>query len=121
MARPVIGETFFASNEKAIPIYRSLARPLVALDGVNVVVSRSQVALRARRAFAYAWDPSRYVKSTAPLVVSIALREKLSSSRFKEVVHVSPRTWMHHAELRSVADVDDELIGWLKRACEEAR
>jgi len=121
MAQPIAGEEFFAADEKAVSIYRALARSLMGLDGVEVVVSKSQVAFRARRGFAYAWAPQRYVKSDVPVVVSIALGEQLRSSRFKEVAHPSPSTWMHHLELRLVKDVDPELIAWIKRAYEESR
>ena len=79
------------------------------------------MAFRARRVFAYAWAPKHHLKSDVPVVVSIALREELRSSRFKEVAHPSPSTWMHHLELRLVKDVDYELIAWIKRAYEEAR
>jgi hypothetical protein len=116
----VAGEEFFAPDEKAVAIYRAIARSLTALEGVRVVVSKSQVAFRARRGFAYAWAPDRYVRSDVPLVLSIPLRECLSSARFKEVAHPSESTWMHHVELRLVKEVDRELLGWVKRAYEEA-
>ncbi|WP_240642182.1 DUF5655 domain-containing protein [Microbacterium sulfonylureivorans] len=121
MTQPIAGEEFFASDEKAVSIYRALARPLVGRDGVEVVVSKSQVAFRAGRGFAYAWAPGQYVNSDVPVVVSIALREELHSSRFKAVAHPSPSTWMHHLELRLVQDVDRELLDWIDRAYEEAR
>ncbi len=121
MTQPIAGEEFFAPDEKAVSIYRALARSVVGLDGVEVVVSKSQVAFRARRGFAYAWAPKHYVTSDVPVVVSIALREELRSPRFKEIAHPSPSTWMHHLELRLVKDVDPELIAWIKRAHEEAR
>ena len=116
----IAGEEFFADDEQAAAIYRAIARSLAALEGVRVVVSKSQVAFRARRGFAYAWAPGRYVRSDVPLVLSIPLRERLTSSRFKEVAHPSESTWMHHVELLLVEDVDGELIGWVKRAYEEA-
>ena len=121
MIQPIAGEEFFAPDKKAVSIYRALARSLVGLEGVKVVASKSQVAFRARRVFAYAWAPKHYLKSDVPVVVSIALREELRSSRFKEVVHPSSSTWMHHLELRLVKDVDRELIAWIKRAYEESR
>jgi hypothetical protein len=121
MTQPIAGEEFFAPDKKAVSIYRALARPLVGLQGVRVVASKSQVAFRAGRGFAYTWAPKRYVKSDVPVVVSIALAEKLRSARFKEVARPSPSTWMHHLELRLVKDVDRELIAWIKRAYEEAR
>jgi hypothetical protein len=121
MTQPIAGEEFFVPDKKAVSIYRALAQSLVGLEGVEVVASKSQVAFRARRGFAYAWSPKQYVKSDVPVVVSIALGEELRSSRFKEVAHPSPSTWMHHLELRLVKDVDRELISWIRRAYEEAR
>ncbi|MCP2635665.1 DUF5655 domain-containing protein [Microbacterium sp. HD4P20] len=121
MTQAVAGEEFFAPDQKAVSIFRALAGPLVRLDDVEVVVSKSQVSFRARRAFAYAWAPGRYVKNDAPVVVSFALSEELSSARFKEVAHPSSSTWMHHVELRLVKDVDRELTAWIRRAYAEAR
>ena len=121
MTSPVAGEEFFARDETAVSIYRALAGSLVVLDGVRVVASKSQVAFWARRGFAYAWAPGRYLKSDVPVVLSFALGERLTSARFKEVVHPSPALWMHHVELRAVEDVDDEVIGWLERAYAGAR
>lgn len=94
---------------------------MAPLAGVQVVMSKSQVAFRARRGFAYAWAPGRYVRSDVPVVVSFALREELRSPRIKEVAHSSPTTWMHHVELRGTDDVDAELIAWVTRAWDEAR
>lgn len=121
MAEPVEGEEFFAADVKAVSIYRAFARRLVALPGVEVRTTKSQVAFRARRAFAYAWAPSRYLTSDVPVVLSIALPERLVSERFKEVAHPSEAVWMHHLELRRVKDVDREVIGWVLHAYDRAR
>jgi hypothetical protein len=53
-------------------------------------------------------------------VLSIALDRELSSSRFKQVVHPSPRIWLHHLELRSLDDLDDEVQSWLRAAYDAA-
>ena len=121
MRSPFEGEEFFVPDKKAVSIYRAIARPLLSLEGVRVTVSKSQVAFRARRGFAYAWAPRRYVRSDVPIVLSIALREQLESFRFKQVAHPSRSIWMHHVELRLVRDVDPTLIEWLKLAYDEAR
>jgi len=121
MSEPVEGEEFFADDAQARAIYRALARQFVGLEGVEVRVSKSQVALRARRGFAFCWAPSRYISSDVPVVVSIALPERLESERFKEIAHPANSTWMHHVELRQVDDVDAELVGWVRRAWESAR
>jgi hypothetical protein len=54
-----------------------------------------------------------YVATRVPLVLSIALPKRLSSARFKQVVHPAPANWMHHLELRDLTEIDDEVPGWL--------
>lgn len=116
----VEGEEFFVPDDTAVSIYRSFAARILALPGVQVRATKSQVAFRARRAFAYAWAPSRYVTSDVSVVLSIALPERLPSERFKQVAHPSPSVWMHHLELRRVEDVDPEVVGWILQAYDRA-
>lgn len=112
----VAGEQFFV-EVGARRIYRALATRIFALGGeIESRVSKSQVAFSAGAAFAFAWRPGVYVKSDVPVVASFALGREVSSHRIKEVAHPSTHRWMHHVELRSVADVDDELIGWIEEA-----
>jgi hypothetical protein len=35
-------------------------------------------------------------------------------------VQASPRTWMHHLEVRDAAELDAEVLAWLRQAFEEA-
>ena len=121
MTERLPGEEHFAHDPAATRIYRTLALPILALDGVAVRVTKSQVAFRMRKGFAYAWDPRRYVRSSVPLVVSIALPYELRSARFKEVAHPAPSTWMHHVELTGPADVDAELLSWIREAYDAAQ
>ena len=53
-------------------------------------------------------------------MLSVSLPVRDDSPRWKEVVHPSPRAWMHHLELTSVTDVDDEVATWLREAADEA-
>ena len=87
----------------------------------TVRVSKSQVSFSALRGFAYLWHPGDYVRNDAPVVLSIALPHRNGSARFKEIAHPSSRIWMHHLELRSGNDVDDEVVRWLRVAAEAAR
>jgi hypothetical protein len=81
----------------------------------------SQVALRRRRGFAILWRPRQYlVDAAAEVVLSLALPHRLESTRFKEVVHPAPTTWMHHLEVASVDDLDPEVAGWLREAADAA-
>jgi hypothetical protein len=42
------------------------------------------------------------------------------SPRWKEIVEPAPGRFTHHLELYDVADVDDEVRGWLRQAWEAA-
>jgi hypothetical protein len=54
------------------------------------------------------------------VVLSIALGRRDDSPRWKEVAHPSPKHWIHHLEVRDLADIDDEVAGWLREAAERA-
>ena len=83
--------------------------------------STSQVAFRCRRGFAYLWMPGRYLtKPAAEVVLSIALDRHLESARFKQEAHPAPSVWMHHLEIHALADLDDEVEGWLREAADRA-
>ncbi|MQA07525.1 MAG: hypothetical protein GEU98_03050 [Pseudonocardiaceae bacterium] len=87
----------------------------------EVRVSKSQVAFRRKRGFAYLWLPGQYLaKPAVDVVLSIALGRHDESERFKEVVHPAPAHWMHHLELRDAGDLDDEVAGWLREAADRA-
>ena len=90
-------------------------------DDVTERVGRSQVAFRRSRGFAFLWRPGQYLTNpAAEVVLSVGLPRRLESARFKEVVHPTPRTWMHHLELHSATEVDDEVERWLGEAAEAA-
>lgn len=95
---------------------------VAALGPADVRVTRSQVAFRARRGFAYLWLPGRWLRNpAAEVVLSIALDRQLDSPRIKQVAHPSPTIWMHHIEVSTPAAIDDEVVGWLREARSRAR
>lgn len=124
-------EAVFDGSPAGLVLYRAVERvlqePVPGPGGCGVArppgirTTKSQVAFRgARRGFAFLWWPGRYVRSEVPAVLSIALDSRIDSPRFKSVVQPSPGVWMHHLELRSAEELDDEVTGWLRRARNEA-
>jgi hypothetical protein len=93
---------------------------VTAIGDVTVRVTKSQVAFRRRKGFAYVWRPGQYVRSEVPAVLSISLPREVASDRFKEVAHPSAKVWMHHLELTDTAQIDDEVRGWLTEAYQGA-
>jgi hypothetical protein len=103
----------------ATAVYEKVCSCLVDLGQYEVRTSKSQIAFRHHRGFAYLWLPGQYLKNPgAEVVLSIALGRHEQSARFKEVVHPAKRHWMHHLELHGPNEIDDEVVEWLREAIE---
>jgi hypothetical protein len=109
----------FAGNELGLDVYDRVRK--VVGEDVEVRTTKSQVAFRRKRGFAYLWAPARYLKNPdADVVLSIVLGRHDASARFKEVAHPSPKHWIHHLEIDEGSDIDDEVGAWLMEASERA-
>jgi hypothetical protein len=114
-------DDFFAGRPDSRGIHDVVDRAVREVGRADLRVTKSQVAFRRNRAFAWTWIPGRYLKGDhPPLVLSVALRRRDRSERWKEVVEPTPGSFMHHLELASAADVDDHVRGWIREAWEEA-
>lgn len=114
-------EAFLAGHAVASAVYERVRSVLDAMGPLEVRTSKSQIAFRRRRGFAYLWLPGQYLTGqVAEVVLSIALGRHDPSSRFKEVVHPSTRHWIHHLEIGDPAEVDQEVTGWLREAADRA-
>jgi hypothetical protein len=113
-------EVFFDGHPDGIAIYRGVTDVIDGLGEAEVRVSKSQIAFRARRGFAYVWRPGRDVDNDVPAVLSIPLPAEDKSKRFKSVVHPSPKVWVDHLEIRDPDQVDDEVARWLRDAYDAA-
>lgn len=113
-------EQVFSGSPRGLELFHAVERMLAAPVPAAMRATKSQVAFRDRRGFAYLWWPGRYVDSDVPAVLSIVLPRRDGSARFKEVVAPSPGRWMHHLELHTVDELDGEVLGWLREAREYA-
>ncbi|MFQ6171831.1 DUF5655 domain-containing protein [Oryzobacter sp. R7] len=109
-------EALFRGFPQSLAIHRRVEQVVASIGPASVRVSRSQAAFRRRTGFAFVWRPGQYVGSDVPAVLSIALGREVACDRFKEVAHPSPHVWMHHLELHTVDEVDDEVRSWLVEA-----
>lgn len=114
-------EQHLAGHPLALAVFARVRDILEASAPVVVRVSKSQIAFRRERGFAYLWLPGRYLaRPGADVVLSIALGRRDPSPRWKQVVEPAPGQWMHHLEIGGVADVDDEVAAWLREAADRA-
>ena len=108
--------SFFAGEPVGLQVYDEVVRLLDRAGPATVRVTKSQVAFRRRRGFCWLWLPAMYLRTpAAPVVVSVALPRMDESARWKQVVEVGGH-WMHHLELRDVAEIDGEVAAWLAEA-----
>ena len=114
-------EELLAGHPVAETVYEKVRSVLADLGQFEVRTSKSQIAFRRTRGFAYLWLPGQYLTNPdAEVVLSIALGRHDRSARFKEVAHPTARHWMHHLELHDPDEIDDEVLDWLREAAERA-
>jgi len=114
-------EEYFAGHPFALEVFQEVRARLEELGGAELRTTKSQVAFRRRRGFAYVWLPGQYLADpVADVVLSVVLDRRDPSPRWKEVAHPSPAHWMHHLEVTDLAQLDAEVSGWLREAAERA-
>lgn len=90
-------------------------------DSAQLRVSRTQVGWAKRRGFAFLWSAQRWQgPSAAPVVLTLAFTSPDPSPRWKEVFEVRQGLWNHHLEVHNLSEIDEQVLGWLDRAAEEA-
>ena len=108
---------FLDGHPVAVSVYERVCSCLVDIGPFEVRSSKSQIAFRRRRGFAYLWLPGQHLKNPdAEVVLTIALGRHDPSDRFKEVAHPATHHWMHHLELHGPDEIDDEVVAWLREA-----
>jgi hypothetical protein len=113
-------EEFFVGVPLGTAVVDRVREILAPLD-VEIRVTRSQIAFRAERGFAWLWRPSMYLgKRGVDVVLAIALDRRDASPRWKQIVSPTPRMWMHHLEIRRVDDVDEDVAACLLEAARGA-
>jgi len=114
-------DDFFSGHEESKRIFQAVAGAVQAIGPAEVRVSKSQIAFRRRRGFAYVWMPAMYLgRGDVPLVLTIGMRRRDTSPRWKQVVEPAPGRFTHHLELRSPSNVDAVVLDWLREAWESA-
>lgn len=115
-ALPALAE-FFAEVPLGAHAFGWMSGVVAGLGPAVVRLTSTQVAFRRRIGFAWIWLPGTWLAHPdAPVVLSLGLREANDSPRWKQVVEPYPGRWMHHLEVHDLADLDDEVAGWVTKA-----
>ena len=114
-------EQFFQGSGDGLSVFHAVEQAVHDFSDSSIKVTKSQIAFRRRKGFAYLWRPDQYLRSDVPVVLSIVLPYKVVSPRIKQVAHPSRDVWMHHLELHRPDEIDREVQSWLAEAFENAR
>jgi hypothetical protein len=114
-------EEWLSSDELGLAVFQRVAEIVQERGGAELRVAVTQLGWARRRGFAYLWSPQRWLaEPDAEVVLALDLPRHDASPRWQQVVPVRSGRFMHHLELRTVAEVDDEVAGWVIEAYDDA-
>lgn len=94
----------------AIALFRHFAKLVKRCGPVRVVPEKTRIAFQARMSFA------AVSLRRERIVGHVVLARRLENSRFTKIDYISPRNHVHHFRFHSRADLDREVLGWLREA-----
>lgn len=111
---------FFGERAAALPLYEALERRILTeIDHVTVKVQKTQICFANRHNFAFvSFLPVRRAKDRPNiyLTVTVGLQRRLDSSRVDAATEPYPNRWTHHLLISDPAEIDGELMDWMKEA-----
>ena len=111
---------FFNEHPQAIPLYEAFeARLLSELEGVNIKVQKTQITFSNRYGFAFvSFLPARRAKDRPDpyITVTLGLNRREGSPRIDQASEPYPGRWTHHLVIGDPAEIDGELMAWVREA-----
>ncbi|MBR1408122.1 MAG: hypothetical protein IJ573_04395 [Clostridia bacterium] len=111
---------FFEKHPSALPLYEALEAMLrETFPGVHKRVQKTQITFYDRHVFACASLQRVKRKAELPdpyLVLTLGLPAPLSSERAAVQCEPYPGRWTVHIVIGSAAEIDGELIAWVRQA-----
>lgn len=111
---------FFREKPEALPLYEAFAGRLLAeLEGVNIKTQKTQITFTNPRVFsAVSFLPARRAKDRPDpyITITLGLNRRESSPRIDQASEPYPGRWTHHLVIGSEAEIDDELMAWVREA-----
>ena len=111
---------FFDQQPDALPLYEALkAHILEQMPDVRIKVQKSQISFYQKHLFACVSFLRVKKKRELPpcyIVVTVGLARRLDSPRVAAATEPYPGRWTHHIVVSDPAEIDAELMDWLKEA-----
>jgi len=111
---------FFDGHPAALPLYEKLKGSILAeVPQTRIEIKKTQISFFAKHMFAAAsFTPVRKVRARPEpfLTLTFGLPHRVIANRIDAVVEPYPGRWTHHVMIGSAAEVDAELLGWIREA-----
>ena len=111
---------FFDKHMDALPLYEALEKRILnEIENVRIKVQKTQISFYNKHLFACVSFARVRKKSECPpvyMVVTFGLQHQVESPRIEIATEPYPSRWTHHLLISEPAEVNDELLGWIKEA-----
>lgn len=111
---------FFARHEVALPLYEAFEERLFGLfPDTRKKVQKTQIAFGNKHIFACVSFLRVRKKAELPdpyITVTLGLSRPVESKRVAAKTEPYPGRWTTHIVITDTANVDDELLSWLREA-----
>lgn len=108
---------FFGGHEAVLPLYEKLIRLIeTEIADVKIKVSKTQIGFYNKRLFGCV-SFLRVRKAQGPYItVTLGLGYRLENARIDAVSEPYPKRFTHHIMIENEAQIDAELLGFIKEA-----
>ena len=110
---------FFDGRPEELALYEALLEKISGFGAVTPVVHKTQISLKNRRVFACVSMARVLRRALLPphyLVLTLGLPCPLDSPRIAVKVEAQRRRWTHHIVVSEENELDEELLGWVRKA-----
>jgi hypothetical protein len=101
---------FARSSSDVVAIFENFVAMVRSIGPVEIIPEKSRIAFHVRMSFA------AVVLRRDWLEGHVVLARRLDHARFHRIDTISARNHVHSFRFRSVAELDDEVMGWLREA-----
>lgn len=111
---------FFDAHPGALPLYEAFETRVTDLvPDVRIKIQKTQISFYNRHLFACVSFARIRKKKNCPdnyIVVTFGLEHKAESPRIDIATEPYPNRWTHHVLITDPAEIDYELMSWIKEA-----
>lgn len=108
---------FFSGHEAALPLYEKLYGLIAEIEpDVRLKVSKTQIGFYNKRLFACVSFLRVRKAKNAFITLTFGLAHALECARIDAVSEPYPNRFTHHIMIENAAQIDDELMGFIREA-----